>query len=189
MITAIFGGTFDPPHNGHVALLRGAEQSLQLDDLLVIVVADPGHRGVESPAEIRLALARAAFPGYQIELDEHARTVDLLRSRRLEDPVLLVGADELAAFQGWKEPEAVLELARLAVATRTGYRRDELDAVVARFERPERILFFEIEPIAISSTNVRRRVRAGQPVDELVPPAVLQEIERQGLYRETEKRR
>src|SRR5262245_27034495 len=106
---------------GHLALLDAARRQLALDAVLVLVVADPGHREVVSSAADRLALARAAFPGEHVELDAHARTIDMLRARHLDDPVLIIGADELAAFPGWKEPESVLELARLAVADRPGY--------------------------------------------------------------------
>ena len=89
--------------------------------------------------------------------------------------MLVIGADELADFPSWKEPEAVLELARLAVGERPGYAREPT--------RPAGATFFEIEPTPVSSTEVRRRVAAGEPIDGLVPPAVAAEIERLGLYR------
>ena len=73
MTAGVFGGIFDPPHNGHLAVLRGAEACFRFDQLLVLVVADPGHRVVHAPAEARLALARLAFPEQEVELDEHPR--------------------------------------------------------------------------------------------------------------------
>jgi len=182
-VTGLFGGRFDPPHLGHVALLRGAEACFSFQRLIVLVVAAPGHKGVTTPAEARLALARAAFPGYAVELDPHARTVDLLREGRFHDPLFLVGADEFAAFLTWKEPDEVLELARLGVATRPGYPRERLQAVLSRLRRPERVLFFEIEPVDVSSSEVRRRVATGEPIEGLVPGAVAREIVRLGLYR------
>ena len=117
----LLGGAFDPPHNGHVALADAAERQLGLDRLVVVVVADPGHRDVHLPAETRLELARLAFPGREVVLDHHARTVDMLRDGPWDDPVFLIGADEFLDFGSWKEPEEVLELARLGVATRPGY--------------------------------------------------------------------
>jgi nicotinate-nucleotide adenylyltransferase len=129
---------------------------------------------VHAPAETRLRLAQAAFPGYEVELDPYGRTVDLLRARRWKDPVFLVGADELAAFSSWKEPEAVLELARLGVATRPGYAADAPSA---------RVELFSIPALDISSTEIRRRVAAGEPIDELVPPAVARLINEIGVYR------
>jgi nicotinate-nucleotide adenylyltransferase len=175
-MVGVFGGTFDPPHNGHVALLEAAERELAFDRVLVLVVADPGHRDVHASAEDRLALARLAFPAHEVELDEHARTIDMLRERQLDDPVLLVGADELAAFPTWKDPEAVLELARLAVVNRPGYESFGDDP-------PGRVLSLTMEPSPVSATEVRRRVAAGEPIDDLVPPAVAVEIARLGLYR------
>jgi nicotinate-nucleotide adenylyltransferase len=177
-VIGVFGGTFDPPHNGHVALLGAAARRFAFERLIVLVVADPGHRSVHAPADVRLALARLAFPGHAVELDEHPRTIDMLRARRLDDPVLIVGADELAEFPNWKSPGEVLELARLAVAARPGY------SAAAELGASDRVLVFEIEPVDVSSTEVRRRVAAGEPIDHLVPEAAAAEIERLGLYRD-----
>jgi nicotinate-nucleotide adenylyltransferase len=182
-VTGLLGGAFDPPHVGHVALADAAVRQLGLERLVVVVVAEPGHKAVHSPAEIRLELARAAFPGREVELDRHTRTVDMLREGRWDDPVFLIGADELADFSHWKEPNTVLELARLGVASRPGYPREELDDVLAGLDHPERVLFFEIEPVAISSQEIRERVARGDAIDGLVPPAVAAEIAGRGLYR------
>ena len=105
----------------------------------------------------------------------------------LDDPVFLVGADEFASFLAWKEPERVLELARLGVATRPGVDRASLDAVLARLERPDRVAFFEIEPLPVSSSDIRARVAAGEPIAGLVPPPVEAEIARLELYRRVDR--
>jgi nicotinate-nucleotide adenylyltransferase len=97
----LLGGAFDPPHAGHVALAEAAVAQLDLTRLVVVVVAEPGHRDVHAPAETRLELARLAFPGREVVLDHHARTVDLLRTGRWRDPVFLVGAAEFAGFACW----------------------------------------------------------------------------------------
>ena len=183
MSSGVFGGIFDPPHNGHVALLRGAEEQFDFDRVLVFVVAEPGHRTVHATAQMRLSLARLAFPDYDVEPDGHARTVDLLRARQLGDPILLIGADELLDFPNWKEPETVLKLARLGVAARPGYARETLEPVRAGLSRPDRVRFFDIAPIPISSSEIRALVAAGKPIDGLLPHAVAEEIERLGLYR------
>ena len=182
-MTGLFGGAFDPPHLGHVALLETARQAFELERIVVLVVADPGHKQVHADASSRLALARAAFPDEEVELDHHARSVDLLREQRYPDPLLLIGADELADFLSWKEPEAVLGLARLGVATRPGYDRARLDPVLARLERPERVFFFELDPVDVSSSEIRALVARGEPIDGLVPPAVARAIVQAGLYR------
>jgi nicotinate-nucleotide adenylyltransferase len=182
-VTGLLGGAFDPPHVGHVALADAAVRQLGLARLVVVVVADPGHKDVHSPAETRLELARAAFPDREVELDRNARTVDMLRAGKWHDPVFLIGADEFADFLEWKEPEEVLELARLGVASRPGYPRERLERILHRLGRPERVLFFEIEPVPVSSSEVREHVARGEPIDGLVPPAVAAEIAGRGLYR------
>jgi nicotinate-nucleotide adenylyltransferase len=174
-LTVVFGGMFDPPHVGHVRLLEGAKRHFGADRALVLVVANPGHRQVVASAADRLALAQAAFPDDDVELDEHARTIDMLRARQLDEPVLVIGADELADLPKWKDPEAVLELARLAAAERPGY------SVESDWDR---VTTLDIEPTPVSSTEIRSRVAVGEPIDGLVPPAVAAEIERRGLYRD-----
>ena len=183
MSTALLGGTFNPPHNGHLALARAAEQELDADEIVVLVAARPGHKRVELDAETRFGLARAAFPDRTVELDEHERTVDMLRAGRWDDPLFLIGADQFCDFPEWKDPNGVLEVARLAVATRPGYPRERLDRVLERLERPDRVRFFEIEQLPIASRDVRDRVAVGEPIDELVPPAVAARIAELGLYR------
>jgi nicotinate-nucleotide adenylyltransferase len=184
MTTGLLGGTFNPPHYGHLALAEAAKEHFELDDLLVLVNAHPGHKEVEVAAESRLRLARAAFPDYHVELDPYERTVDMLRARRRRDPIFLVGADSFSELLTWKEPDQLLALARLGVATRPGYPQELLQPVLDRLARPERVEFFEIEPVPISSQQVRDRVFRGEPIDALVPPAVAEEIEALGLYRE-----
>jgi nicotinate-nucleotide adenylyltransferase len=172
----IFGGAFDPPHNGHVALARTAMERLGLDRLHVTVVVAPGHKETVAPAEYRLELARLAFAGLgTVEPELYEYTVDALEAYGHEDPVFLIGADELADFPTWKEPERVLELARLGVATRPGYRPEAMSP---------RIEIFELEPHPVSSSEIRERVRRGEAIDGLVPDAVATRIAELGLYRD-----
>ena len=182
MTLGLFGGAFDPPHDGHVALLETAKAALGLDRVLVLVSADPGHKRVETPAAARLELARAAFPDDEVVLDEHARTVDLLRDHpEWDDPVFLVGADEFLHFPDWKEPDEVLRRARLGVATRPGYPPERLEAVLAALGAPGRVLFFELAPHDLSSTELRAALGRGEAV-EGVPEAVRAVVARSGLY-------
>lgn len=182
----ILGGAFDPPHVGHVALARAAVEQLGLDRLLVLVVADPGHKGTTAPAETRLELARIAFSDIsdaEVALDPHARTVDSLQAHEHGDAVFLMGGDELAAFERWKDPERVLELVRLGVALRPGIPEAELHEVRARLPVPDRISFFEMEPNPVSSTQIRERVARGESIEGLVPSGVAAAIDRLHLYR------
>ena len=181
-MTTLLGGTFNPPHNGHVALARAAEEQFG-DEVVVLVAARPGHKEVSLDAESRLELARAAFPDREVELDPHERTVDLLETGRWLDPLFLIGADEFCDFLAWKDPESVIALARLAVATRPGYPRERLQRVLESLSRPERVQFFEIEPLPISSRDLRERVARGESVEAYVPAAVADLIESLRLYR------
>jgi nicotinate-nucleotide adenylyltransferase len=171
----IFGGAFDPPHVGHVALLEAARERFAPDELRVFVVAEPGHKEVEADAAARLRLARAAFPNAGVQLDDHARTVDMLRDLELEDPLFLIGADEWRDFATWKEPDEVLRMARLGVGTRAGVEQNE--------EASDRVTFFHFDSPPVASNEIRARVARGVPIDGLVPPAVADLIWDLGLYR------
>jgi nicotinate-nucleotide adenylyltransferase len=182
-VIGLFGGGFDPPHNGHVALVERARGALGLEGLVVIVAADPGHKVVTTPPETRLELARAAFPDETVVLDDHPRTVDMLRGHpEWEGAVFLLGADEFANFLGWKEPEGVLQRVRLGVAARPGFPRELLDPVLSRLEHPERVEFFELGPYPIASSELRARLDRGEDVSDLVPAQVWDLISESGLY-------
>jgi nicotinate-nucleotide adenylyltransferase len=181
-VTTLLGGTFNPPHNGHVALAQAAERTFG-DEVVVLVAVRPGHKEVQLDADTRLVLARAAFPGREVELDPYERTVDLLKAGRWADPLFVIGADQFCDFLTWKDPEGVIARARLAVATRPGYPRGRLQSVLDRLSHPERVQFFEIEPLPISSKDIRDRVARGEPIDRLVPPAVADVIGARALYR------
>jgi nicotinate-nucleotide adenylyltransferase len=172
---AILGGVFDPPHLGHVALAEGARDQLGADRLLVLVASRPGHKGVVADAASRLRLAEFALGHFgEVRLDDHAYTVDFLREERPDGAVFVLGSDEWAAFPTWKEPDEVRRLTRIAVGARPDYPPPEGEVELLRIDqRP------------ISSSEVRARVAAGEPIDDLVPAEVAQEIERLGLYRDT----
>jgi len=180
-VKGILGGIFDPPHNGHVALAVAARQELGLDELVVLVVVNPGHRACVEDADTRLALAGAAFEGMprtHVERDENPYTVDAVKGGRFGDAVFIVGADEGAAFPHWKEPDEILRWVRLAVGTRSGYPPPDLERY------GDRVIPFELASPPISSNEVRARIQAGQPVDHLVPSDVRRLIEKRGLYRD-----
>jgi nicotinate-nucleotide adenylyltransferase len=178
----LFGGAFDPPHDGHVALARAAKQRFALPRLVVLVSEHPGHKDVDLSADIRLELARAAFPDEDVRLDPYPRTIDLLRGERFDDPIFLIGADQFVDFLTWKEPEEVLELSRLGVATRPGFDRGLLGAVLRGLSHRDRVVFFDIEPSTAASREIRALAAAGAPLDGLVPPAVERLITERGLY-------
>ena len=178
MGVVLYGGAFDPPHVGHVAVADAARKRFGVERLVILVSERPAHRETQASAQDRVALARAAFPRDDVRLDPHPRTVELLRTERFDDPVFVVGADQFAGFLGWAEPDEVLDRATLAVATRPGFPREELDAVLAQLARPERVVFLDIEPNPAASTDIR----AGLSQDD-VSPEVAQLIEDRWLYR------
>jgi nicotinate-nucleotide adenylyltransferase len=176
-VTGILGGTFDPPHNGHVALAQAAREQLPIDELVVLVAEHPGHRGVVADPQTRLRLAQAAFPDLDVRLDPHAFTVDAVRGGPFgSDALFVVGADQAAAFDRWKEPEQILEWVKLAVGARGGFEMPDLT------RWGDRIVPFELASPEVSSTEVRDRVAAGETIEDLVPPAVARLIEQEGLY-------
>jgi nicotinate-nucleotide adenylyltransferase len=191
--TGLLGGAFDPPHNGHLVLAEGAISRLRLERLVVVVTGTPAHKAVETDAETRARLAEAAFadlPGvvlsrHELERPGPSYTVDTVRwaAGVYGEVVFVVGADEFAGFLSWHDPEGVLRAARLAVATRPGYPRDRLTAVLAQLSQPDRVELFELDALPISSTDVRERVARGERIDDLVPAGVAALVAELGLYR------
>ena len=187
MTTGLLGGAFDPPHVGHVALAEGAVARFGLDRLVVLVVAEPGHKPVATPVGERLELARAAFeeiPLAEVRLEPHAYTVDSLRVGGYgpDSTVFLVGADEFADFLRWKEPHEILDLVRLGVATRPGYPPERLEPVLTALRRPDRVELFEIPAVELASSDLRRRLALGEDVGDALPSAVARRIVERGLY-------
>jgi nicotinate-nucleotide adenylyltransferase len=180
-MTGLYGGAFDPPHLGHVAVADAAKRHFGLARLLVLVAERPGHKDVHLPAEVRLELVRAAFPEDDVRLDPYPRTVDLLRNESFDDPVFVIGADEFCDFRSWKEPDAVLELTRLGVATRPGYPRERLRSVLDSLAEPGRVEFFDIEPNRAASREIREAAAAGETL-AAVPEAVAALIREKRLY-------
>ncbi|MDQ3669767.1 MAG: nicotinate-nucleotide adenylyltransferase [Actinomycetota bacterium] len=193
MSVGLLGGAFDPPHNGHLALADEAVRQFQLERLVVLPTGSPPHKQTYTDPWARFRLAASAFEGrpnvqlsaHELEREGLSYTVDTVRwaSAIWPDPIFLVGADEFADYLAWKEPNGVLEHARLGVATRPGFPRERLELVLRELERPDRVEFFTIPEIPISSREIRERVRRGEPIHELVPETVVRAIRQAGLYR------
>jgi nicotinate-nucleotide adenylyltransferase len=193
----ILGGTFNPPHIAHLVCAREALDQLGLDRVLLVPVAAPPHKPLphDPGPEVRLELCRRAAEGdQQLEVsDVEVRrggpsytvdTLEELHAKRPEDELTFIaGGDMAASLPEWREPERVLELARFAVAEREGAEREEIERRTAGLKGRERLVFFDMPRLDVSSSEVRARVAAGQPIDELVPPAVAAYIDEHGLYR------
>ncbi len=196
MRIGIFGGTFNPPHLGHLVCAQEAYLQLDLDQVMLIPARVPPHKPVEEEpgAEHRLELCRLAVQGDErfvvsdIEINRAgpSYTVDTLvelHSRAPDNELfLIVGGDIAAGFAQWHQPERVLSLATLAVAKRRGTSRESVDAALDQLKGGERATFFRMPRIGLSSTMLRERVCAKQPVRYLVPDPVIRYIDEHHLY-------
>lgn len=197
MRIGILGGTFDPVHNGHLAIARAARDSLSLDLVLFIPAGDPWRKTRDlareiTPTEHRLAMLQLAIAGDKtfgisdIELRHEgpsytADTLEALAAERLDDEFwFIVGADALADMPHWKDPERIVRHARIAATTRRGA---DIEAAIAALPAlMHRIERFDMPPWNESATEIRRRSAAGIPIDDLVPAAVANYIAANKLY-------
>jgi nicotinate-nucleotide adenylyltransferase len=193
----LLGGTFNPPHLGHLVCAQEAHTQLGLDRVVFMPVHQPPHKEVESNpgVEHRVALCRLTvaddprFAVSRLEVDKPGRsyTVDTLRGLHESSPedelTFIMGGDMAYSLPTWHQPEAVLSLATLGVAEREGVARADITEHLTGLAGAERIRFFDMPRIDISSSQIRRRVASGQPVRYLVPDAVAEYIVSEGLYR------
>ncbi len=206
MRIGIFGGTFSPVHNGHMAAARAFMEKMWLDVLYVIPTALPPHKQLHGDADAadRLEMLRRAFAGtdgvivsdMEIRRGGRSYTVDTLRQMGTglhgDDRLfLLMGTDMLLSFDSWREPGEIFRLCWPV------YIRRETDAAldgeiirrIARYraEYGKTVCRIDAPALAVSSTDIRRAVAAGQSVDGMVPPAVAAYIREKNLYREGDR--
>jgi nicotinate-nucleotide adenylyltransferase len=188
----VFGGTFDPPHVGHLLLASDAREALHLDRLIFVPAATQPLKvhapPVASPRDrlemVRLAVADDA--NYTIDDTEIGRkglsfTVDTLEQLSKKNPgaefFLLLGEDSLAGIDDWRSPERIRELATLAVMRRSGSERSPVAAIA------DGVTTVSARRVDVSSTEIRERLRAGKSIKGFVPESVERFIEARGLYR------
>ena len=194
MKLGLLGGTFNPPHIGHLVCAQEASSQLELDRVLLVPVHEPPHKGIESDPglEHRVELCRLALEeGLDLSLVDAevpgpSYTVDTLRRLHErcpgDDLTFLVGGDMALSLPTWREPESILRLAELGVAEREGVRRADILDRHSGFD-VQRLRFFDMPRLDVSSSLIRRLVAAGRPTRHLVPERVRDYIEREGLYR------
>ena len=196
MRVGILGGVFNPPHIGHLICAQEALVQLELDRLVLMPVGEAPHREVEDDpgAAVRAELCELVAAGDQrievsrleLEREGPSYTVDTLRQWRERSPddelYWLMGADQACSLPSWHEPEEVLSLATIGVVERTGWHREEVTIRLARLKGGERLVFFDMPRIDVSSSMVRRRVASGKPIRYLVPDAVADVVAQRGLY-------
>lgn len=204
MRIGIFGGTFDPPHLGHLILAMEACGQLNLDRLLWVVTPDPPHKKGQSisPVKLRLRLIKAAigddpfFEVSRIELERPAPqyAVDTIGELREQFPgselIYLMGGDSLHDLYEWHQPKLLVSLADgIGVMRRPG---DLVDMTVLEQQLPgisAKLAFVDAPLLEISSRQIRERVKAGKPFRYYLPPAVYEQILALDLYRDSENQR
>ena len=185
----VLGGTFDPVHNGHIAIARAAREHAALDRVLFVVSARPPHKrsGPYASSEDRYAMVQAALEGQpgmapsrlEVERDGPSYTVDTLKKLDALCPgaelYLILGMDSLCDLPKWRDMRGILQRASLLVVPRPG-------KWVCPRELEGRFELLPMEEMDISSTEIRRRIFDGDSIDGLVPLAVEQMIRQQGIY-------
>jgi nicotinate-nucleotide adenylyltransferase len=190
----VLGGTFDPPHIGHVVVACEALWQLRLDEVRLVPAHRPPHKpGVAiAPAERRAAWLEEAVAGrpglvvsrVELERGGPSYTADTLEAMAADEPGVrlwfVLGADQLEGFPGWHDPERILRLARLAVVGRGGVDAAALAALADRVA-PGRADLLDVPPIGVSASMIRARMAAGVPVGHLLPGPVERALVRDGL--------
>ena len=190
----MFGGAFDPPHVGHVALARAAVEQLALDQLRVFPTGQAWHKARDlSPAADRLAMARLAFSevphtlvdGRELKRAGPTYTVDTLRELQREFPgavlLLVIGADQAEALHSWRDNGEIARIATISIAARA--RPVNAGAIFDPSWLPSgRREPVELPPMPVSSTEIRRRAAAREDISQLVPGPVARYIDKHHLY-------
>jgi len=192
MNIAVYGGTFNPPHYGHLIVAESVAETLRLGKVIFVPTNRPPHKGVLglAPAADRLAMTKIAIEGndrFELSGIEVARgglsyTIDTLRAVAAVHPgtrlKLLIGADNIFDFEGWRSPNDILDIADLVVMTRPGY-----EVQKSRPGFPLHAALVTVPQVGISGSDIRRRVKFQQSIRYLVPPAIEEYIRRHALYR------
>jgi len=193
----ILGGTFNPPHLGHLVCAHEAQAELGLDRVALMPVAAPPHKPLPADPgpQVRLEMCRLAArdvawleaSDLEVRRGGASYTADTLaalhESHPEDDLTWIAGGDMALSLPGWRDPERVLSLARLAVAERRETRRDEIERALAGLAGRRSVVFLDMPRIDVSSSEIRARVAAGRPVRWLLPDAVRAFVEERGLYR------
>ncbi len=198
MRLGVLGGTFDPPHYGHLALAENARVQLQLDRVLFVLAGQPPHKPGRpiTPAHHRIAMVETAIvdnPAFEISCVDLDRpgphyTVETLALLRQAHPgaelFFLMGGDSLTQFLTWRDPAGIVRQARLAVMRRPGYKPDLEGLLQAVPGINRRMTWLDVPSLETSGSDLRRRVRQGLPLRYLVPAAVEAYVREHLLYTE-----
>ncbi|UCE65579.1 MAG: nicotinate-nucleotide adenylyltransferase [Candidatus Zixiibacteriota bacterium] len=184
----ILGGTFDPPHNGHIAVARAAIRECDLQKIIFIPAKYPPHKPIEmvAPEKDRLNMLKLAAGGHSefevsdIELKRNglSYTIETLKEIKERNPeaeiVFIIGADNISEMESWYLPDEILNAATVVAFNRPGFE--------PRGKYKSKIKMFNMPPVNISSTEIRDKIRAHEAVEGLLPKPVREYIERKSLY-------
>lgn len=197
MRIGVFGGSFDPVHNGHLRVAEACGQSVSLDTVLLVPAAAQPLKphGPVAPADDRVKMLKLAVRGRdELEVSTleterggvsyTADTLMQLAERRLGDSLFLIlGADALRDFPNWHQPDIICNLATLVVVDRPGAPRIEAARIGGKAASTPRVIQVSMDPIDISSTEIRRRIARDESIEHLVPQPVAAYIRRTHLYK------
>ena len=199
----IMGGTFNPVHHGHLVTAQEALDQFSLDEVIFIPTGDPPHKieDLLAHAEDRYLMtviatsSNSSFFVYRIEIDRKGKsyTIDTVKELRKllgsnSELYFITGADAILEILTWKNTREIVTLAKFIAATRPGYDLSKIKELKTTLfdsedEADRRIFIMEIPALAISSTDIRQRIKIGRPVNYLVPEGVNNYILKHGLYK------
>lgn len=192
MKTALFGGTFNPIHNGHLIVAEHVRRTLSLDTVLFIpsYITPNKQSGEEILSNHRMEMVRLAlrendrfnYSDYEIQKNDVSYTIDTVDEMKYRNPddsfFLLIGMDNYLTFHHWKDPFIIISKIQVVVMSRPNHRMQ-----VNKTIGTKNIIFIDVPNIDISSTEIRKRVKEGKSVNQMVPPVVDEYIRNNGLYK------
>lgn len=197
MRIGLYGGTFSPPHLGHVRAAKLFLEKAELDKLIVMPSGVPPHKEADSSAskEDRLEMSRLAFgdfasvSAWEMQREKKSYTVETLRYLKKEYPedelFMLVGKDMLLSLERWYEPAEIMSLCEIYALCRDSKGPEELERTAEELRKKycAKICVLTDEPLVVSSTEIRERTLSGESIEDLVPESVCRYIKTNGLYK------
>ena len=199
----IMGGTFNPIHHGHLVTAQEALSQFNLDQVIFIPASDPPHKVTSeiASAEDRYLMTVIAtapnndFVVSRVEIDRQGKSYTIDTVRKLREIYgekvslfFITGADAILEILSWKDTEEIISLAKFIAATRPGYNLAKIDDLKEKLfndkqDGDKKIFVMEVPALAISSTDIRNRIKQNRPIDYLVPEGISHYILKHGLYK------
>lgn len=193
----IFGGTFDPIHNGHLYIAYEALKQLELDKIIFIPAGNPPHKNSSNVIDgnIRYKMVELAikdFEGFQVsdyEINKKSRsytfeTLQYYKSKESDELYFILGADSLISIDYWKSVDKILEAATIVVFNRPGFTKEEIEKKKTQVELKynKKIIYLDLLNLEISSSCIKEKICKGERIDFFIPESVKQYIEENNIY-------